>query len=236
MKLYAYCLCADLDTFDSAVSGVSGAAVRALKIDDIWVLVSDCEAVPVTQENMLAHAAVVRNVFSRTTTVPFRFGILATEQQLQSFITTNKQAIANKLAHLRGCVEMDLKTIWQSTSSAPSKPDPVAGPGTAFLREKRRALLGDEQAAAQRGELSGILRTELGSLIKEEKISLPESQRRLAAKVFHLVESSKLKEYREKVQELREKRPELQLEVSGPWPPYSFANIELEFPMQFGVS
>ena len=236
MKLYAYCLCADLDTLDNSVSGVSGAAVRVLKIGDISVVVSDCEAVSVTQENMLAHAAVVRNVLPRTTPLPFRFGTLATEQQLQSFITTNKVTIANKLARLRGCVEMDLKTTWQSSSSVPLEPDPEAGPGTAFLKQKRRELLGDEQATAKRSELSGLLRTELDTLIKEEKIGDFPSGKPGLSKVFHLVESSKIKEYREKVQKLREKRPELQLEVSGPWPPYSFANIELEFPSQFGVS
>src|ERR1700752_4185355 len=224
MKLYAYCLCADLDIFDNSVSGVSGASVRVLKIEDIAVLVSDCDAVAVTQENMLAHAAVIRSVFTRTTTVPLRFGTLATEPQLRSFITTNKIAIANKLAHLRGCVEMDLKTTWQSSISASSQPDPAAGPGTAFLREKRRELLGDEQASAQRAELSGILRTELGSLIKDEKIGLQPSEKSLPARVFHLVETGKIKEYRDKVQELSQKRPELQLEVSGPWPPYSFSN------------
>ncbi len=236
MKLYAYCLCADLDTFDNSVSGVSEAAVRVLKIGDVSALVSDCESVPVTQENMLAHAAVVRSVLTRTTPMPFRFGTLATEQQLQSFITTNKLAIANKLAHLRGCVEMDLKTTWQPSHKAPAKPEPAPGPGTAFLREKRREFLGDEQAAAQRNELSEFLRTGLGSLIKDEKIDVLPSGKPVLTKVFHLVESSKIKAYRESVQKLREKRPELQLEVSGPWPPYSFANIELEFPSQFGVS
>ena len=231
MKLYAYCLCADLDTVDNSVSGVSGAAVRVLKIEDISVVVSDCEAVAVTQENMLAHAAVVRSVFTRTTPMPFRFGTLATEQQLRSFITTNKRALANKLAHLRGCVEMDLKTTWQSSDFSPTKTNPAAGPGTAFLMEKRRELVGDEQAT----ELSDLLRRELGSLIKDQKIG-PAPEKTAPVKVFHLVESSQIDEYRARLQEMREKRPELPLEVSGPWPPYSFANIELEFGSQFGVS
>ena len=236
MKLYAYCLCADLDAFDKSVPGVSRTIVRVLKMEDISVLVSDCEAVPVTQENMLAHAAVVRAVFTRTTPVPFRFGTLATEQQLHTFITTNKRALANKLAHVRGCVEMDLKTTWQSSNPSPTKSDAVAGPGTAFLLEKRRELVGDDQALAERAELSTLLRTELGSLIKDEKIGLGPSEKTALAKVYHLVESARMKEYRAKVEELRAQRPELQLEVSGPWPPYSFANIELEFGSQFGVS
>lgn len=228
MKLYAYCLCADLDTFDNSVSGVAGAAVRVLKIEDVSVLVSDCEAVPTTQENMLAHAAVVRSVCAQTTPVPFRFGTLATEPQFRSFITSNKVAIAHKLAYLSGCVEMNLKIAWQGSNSAPAKPDQPAGPGTAFLREKRRELLGDEQTVAQRAELSALFREELGDLVKEEKISLGASENVLPARVFHLVEAAKIKQYRRKVQELRDQRPELQLEVSGPWPPYSFANIELE--------
>ena len=241
MKVYAYCLCADLDTFDHSVSGVCGARVRVVKMDDISVLISDCETVPVTQENMLAHAAVVRNIFTRTTTVPLRFGTLTTEQQLRSFITTNKLALANKLAQLRGCVEMDLKTNWKSSTAAPPISDPAAGPGTARRirigdRGQRRELLGDEQTAAQRAELSGLLRIELGTLIKDEKIDLRAADKAMTAKVFHLIESSKIKEYREKVQKLRDERPELQLEVSGPWPPYGFANIELEFPLQIGVS
>ncbi len=237
MKLYAYCLCADLDSFDDSVSGVSGAAVRVLQIGDVSVPVSDCETVPATRENMLAHAAVVRSVFTRTTTVPFRFGTMATEQQLRSFVTNNKVAIANKFEHLRGCVEMNLKANWQSSESAePRQPDPATGPGTAFLMEKRRELLGDEQAAAPRGKLSVLLRTELGSLIKDEKISLQQPEKAEPARVFHLVEALKIKEYREKVQELREKRPELELELSGPWPAYSFANIDLELPLHFGVS
>jgi hypothetical protein len=228
MKLYVYCLCADLDTFDNSVFGVTGAVVRVLKIEDISVLVSDCEAVAATQENMLAHAAVVRSVCTRTTPVPFRFGTLATEPQLRSFITSNEVAIANKLAHLSGCVEMDLKIVWQSSNAAAARPDQPAGPGTAFLREKRRELLGDDQTLAQRAELSSLLSEEPGNLVKEEKISLGSSENAWLARVFHLVEASKIKEYRQKMQALREQRPELQLEVSGPWPPYSFANIELE--------
>jgi hypothetical protein len=34
----------------------------------------------------------------------------------------------------------------------------------------------------------------------------------------------------------RGERAELRFLTSGPWPPYSFANIDLEFKTQFGVS
>ena len=232
MKLYAYCLCADLDTFESSVSGVSGAAVRALKIDDISVLVSDCETFAPTKENALIHAAVVRSVLGQTTPLPLRFGTVTTEQQLRSFVTTHKLALAKKLAHVRGCVEMDVKVIWQRPGNNASQPDKAAGPGTAFLKEKQRELGGDERLA----ELSSLLREELGGLIKDESTGLRPSDTSVLAAVFHLVESSNIQQYREKMAAVLQKRPDLHFMVSGPWPPYSFANIELEFTSQFGVS
>ncbi|HEV8428760.1 MAG TPA: GvpL/GvpF family gas vesicle protein [Pyrinomonadaceae bacterium] len=237
MKLYAYCLCADLETFDNELGGVSGATVQVLKVEDLSVLVSTVEVVPATQENALAHAAVVRSVFAQTTLVPFRFGTLGTEQQLRNYVTSHRVAFTNKLAQLRGCVEMDLKIVWRrSGAKATPSNQPVIGPGTAFLRAKRRELLGDEQTAAQRAELSGLLREELGSLIKDEEMELQPSPTVVLAKVFHLVESSKLEQYREKIAGVVETRREMQVSMSGPWPPYSFANIELEFKSQFGVS
>ncbi len=237
MKVYSYCICADLDSFGKSVTGVSGAAVRILRVDDLSVLVSDCEGVLASRENALAHAAVVRSVLDQTTPMPFRFGTISTEQQLRSYLTTNKLALANKLAHLRGCVQIDLKLIWQRQGlNLVTSDQPAAGPGTAFLRKKRRELLGDEPASAQRDEVSRLLRDGLGAEIRDECMELHPSETGLLARVFHLVEKPKIRQYREKIGILVSKRPELQVSVSGPWPPYSFANIELEFKSHFGVS
>jgi len=52
----------------------------------------------------------------------------------------------------------------------------------------------------------------------------------------HLVERDKIPQYKERLAAARKNRPELHFLFSGPWPPYSFANIELEFKTQFGVS
>src|SRR5215510_7739232 len=104
MKLYAYCLVEDLDTFDASVRGIEGAAVRLLKIDDVGVLVSDGEpnAFPLTQESVIAHAAVVRSVLDKTTSLPLRFGTVVSEQQLRHYIATYKPALEKSFAHVRG--------------------------------------------------------------------------------------------------------------------------------------
>ena len=238
MKLYAYCLVEDLDTLDASVRGIEGAAVRLLKIGDFGVLVSDGEpnAFPLTQESAIAHATVVSSILNQTTSLPFRFGTVISEQQLRHYVTTYKPALEKSFAHVRGCVEMDLKIIWQIAKTDQPPKEEEQGPGTAFLEKKRRELLGDERQVALKTELSTLLRKELGGLIRDEQITLRPSKTAVLAAVFHLVENSNIQKYREKVEEIRNNWPDLKIRLSGPWPPYSFANIGLEFKSQFGVS
>ena len=241
MKVYAYCLVEGLDTLDAPdvqVRGIEGAAVRLLKIDDFGVLVSDGEpnAFPLTQESAIAHAAVVGSVLDKITSLPFRFGTIISEQQLRHYVTTYKPALEKSFAHVRGCVEMDLKIIWQIAKTDQTAEKEEQGPGTAFLEKKRRELLGDERQSTLKAELSNVLRKELGGLIRDDQIAVRPSKTADLAAVSHLVERANIQRYQEKVQEIRNSRPDLKIRLSGPWPPYSFANIELEFKSQFGVS
>ena len=238
MKLYAYCLVEDLNTLNLAVRGIEDAAVRLLKLDEFGVLVSDGDAFPLTRQSAIAHDTVVRSIFEQTPLLPFRFGSVVSEPQLRHYVATYKTALKKSLAHVRGSVQMDLRLIWQN-----AKPDTdqtpeteKQGPGTAFLEKKRRELLGDEQQAAQKTELSDLLHKEFGDVIQDQQIELRPSGTAVLASVFHLVEKHDSEEYQALVAEMRHNRPDLKIRLSGPWPPYSFANIELEFETQFGVS
>ena len=239
MRLYAYCLVEEVDTLDVSVRGIADAPVSLLKIDEFGIVISEGESFPLTQsESVMAHAAVVRSFLDQTTSLPFRFGTVLTEQQLRHYVATYKPALKKNLAHVRGCVEMDLKIIWQQAKPDANQPpeDEKQGPGTAFLEKKRRELLGDERQSGQKAELSNLLREHLGGLIRDEHIELYPSKTAVLAAVFHLVERSNIEKYQKNVQEIRNNRPVLSIRLSGPWPPYSFANIGLEFKTQFGVS
>jgi len=240
MKLYAYCLTEDLDTLDHAPLGISDAKVSLLKHEGLGVLVSNSEidVVRVTRDNALAHAAVVRSVLDRTTPLPFRFGTVVDEQQLKSYLTARKSALQTQLEHVRGCVEMNVKIIQQVQNDEPPLPEhglAPEGPGTAFLAEKRREIIGEERKTEHAAELSTLVREALDWLIKDEQVTLRPAERLVFA-AAHLVERSSVQTYREKMSEAVKRRPELHFLVSGPWPPYSFANIELEFLTQFGVT
>ena len=238
MKLYAYCLTERLDSQDHLPPGISGSKVSLLQHDELGVLVSESEidAVPVTRENALAHAAVVRTLLPQTTPLPFRFGTLIAEPQLRTYLTARKSALETQLEHVRGCVEMNVKIIQQLQNNDSERPQLASQrPGTAFLTEKRREIVGDELNSAQAAELATLVRETVAGLVRDEQVTLRPSERLVLA-TAHLVERTSVQTYREKIAEAVKLRPELHFLVSGPWPPYSFANIELEFLTQFGVT
>jgi hypothetical protein len=238
MKLYAYCLVEEFVTLEARTRGLSGAAVSLLPIEEFAVLVSnyDDDTVAVTRENALAHAAVVRSVLDRTTPLPFRFGTLVTEQQLRSYISARKPALQTRLALVRGCVEMSAKIIRElaNENNLPAAPVEVTS-GTTFLEEKRREILGSEAKAAEATAITNWLHDQIRDLTRDEQMTVRSSEKLVLA-AAHLVERDKIPQYKEAMMAARENRPELHFLLSGPWPPYSFANMELEFKSRFGVS
>jgi hypothetical protein len=242
MKLYVYCLAEQIDTLAPPVSGISNAKVEVLNIEGFALLVSklDNETVPVSRENALTHAAVVRSVLDRATPLPVRFGTLVTEQQLRSYVTTHREALEANLAKVRGCVEMSVKIIWDSGDNSGDETDPEPesskiGTGAAFLKQKHREILGGELRATRAREVAEWLRAEVGAHVREEQITLCPTEKLVLA-AAHLVERGAVQHYRDRLAEARKQRPELHFLASGPWPPYSFSNIDLEFKSRFGVS
>src|SRR5215211_9261468 len=171
MKLYVYCLVEGIDALSGSVSGIAGAPVRLEKIEHLGVLVSDFndESVPVTHENAMDHASVVRSVLDRTTPLPFRFGTLVTEQQLRSYIMARKPALETNLSLVRGCVEMSMKIIWEvSRDKEEESPQTEQGVGAAFLAAKRREILGSELRASQAKDISTWLHKSVSGLTRSE--------------------------------------------------------------------
>ena len=224
MKLYAYCLTEDSDALPETVQGIAGAAVQLLEIENLSLLVSEFsgDVVPVNRDNALAHAAVVRSVLDRTTPLPFRFATLATEDQLRSYVTARRDALLAKFALVRGRVEMNVKIISDREETQEVEEWVAERPGTSFLLQKREEILGSEAAKEVAGWLEGVVREYVRDKTFKTNVT---SQLLLSA--AHLVEREAVSQYRERLKAARVERPELKFLLSGPWPPYSFANIDL---------
>jgi len=238
MKFYVYCIASTPVELDTSLSGVGGGAVEQLIVDGLSIVASkfDTDRVSVSRENILRHEAIVRNVLAMTTPLPFRFGTLVTEAGLRSYVTSRKAALQDRLEVVKDSVEMSIKVIWQSTDDdeSPATTEDL-GVGAAFLVAKRQELFGDERLVKRSQEIADWLSGRIKSLVKKENVSVHPKQKLVLAGAY-LIQRAIQAQFRTRVEELAVERPELHFLTSGPWPPYTFANIDLEFETQFGVS
>lgn len=242
MKSYLYCLTDANPSLSEGLSGIDNQIVEVINNRSLFVVASkfESEAVPVTRENVLQHESIVRNAFSGTTVLPFRFGTLVTESGLETYLEARESSLLERLEQVRDCVEMSVKIIWQNSSegedSTSVMPDlDEVGAGTAFLMFKREELLGNDRVEEEAGELEAWLGHGLRDIVRQEQITI-EPKQRLVLSASYLVERARLTGYRRELARLQAERTNLHFLSSGPWPPYTFANIDLEFGTHFGVS
>jgi len=251
MKLYAYCVSGDggKPVDKELVTGIAGSSIRWLRADELIVAVSDVDGdtIAITRENVLAHERVVRRVLEYTTPLPFRFGTLVSETRLQSYLQAKKEALQAKLLLVDGCVEMGVKIIWQAHSTDEETQSDgvgansgdgkqlVEGAGSAFLMVKRQEVMGEKILADRAKEIASWLKERITASIRKDQTSVRPDEK-LVLTAAHLVERSRLEQYRHTLKQACSERPELHFLTSGPWPPYSFVDPELEFKTQFGVS
>jgi hypothetical protein len=240
MKLYAYYLSDEVTTrMIEPIRGIAGAKVRLLHCSEIAAVVSefDGEHVAITRESVLAHDRVVRSVLAETTPLPFRFGTVVDEEQLQSYLNSHHVALKAQLERVRGCVEMSVKVTWNleavrqeaardeaqdETNGEMSRM--VKGSGTAFLVAKRREILGEEVLKERAASVAAWLAKCVGASVREAQVSV-QPMKSLVVSAAHLVERERLEEYRSALRRARMERSELHFLTSGAWPPYSFTEI-----------
>jgi gas vesicle protein GvpL/GvpF len=251
MKLYAYCVSEDggKPVDKELVTGIAESRVRWLKAGELIAAVSevDGDTIAITRDNILAHERVVRRVLEYTTPLPFRFGTLVSEARLQSYLQAKQEALQSKLLLVDGCVEMGVKIIWQAHSTNEEAQSEgaganscdgkqlIEGAGSAFLMAKRQEVMGEKVLSDKAKEIASWLNERITASIRKDQTTVRPDEK-LVLTAAHLVERAGLEQYRRTLKRACLERPELHFLTSGPWPPYSFVNIELEFKTQFGVS
>jgi hypothetical protein len=235
MKLYAYGLSNELfaPTFETPI-GIAGAQPYLIEHEKISAVVSDFDgnAVPVTRENIFAHERVLDHVLAQVTPLPFRFGMVVEAGKLEEYLGVQKTSLLSALARVRGCVEMGIKIIWEPETvrgrveieTAPAARGQSVGTGTAFLMAKRHQIRGGEAMKARAAEIADWLSSSIGDLVRASEVQV-QPEKRLVVAAAYLVERQRLDEYRNRLAGLQDERKDLRFLTSGPWPPYSFADI-----------
>lgn len=181
-----------------------------------------------------AHHAVVAVAASAGPTAPARLTtVYADDDRVREMLTVHRDALAAALGHVTGRQEWGVKAYGlarrdvakESEKSAPKT-------GTDYLRQRKAAL--SAQDASRREVIAGAeaLREPLAALAVDARRHRPQDPqlsgdpRPMVLNDAYLVANDNAEEFAKAVSALAGTHPELSVELTGPWPPYSFTVIE----------
>lgn len=224
--------------------GIGGVPVEIVRHRSLAVAVTRHASPPArSRDAILAHAGVCEDLMANADAVlPVRFGAaFDDETALRASIDERYDQLVGGLAHVRGRVEIGVRVRWEdagatsvphdeteAASGAAAGPDPAAGQprgGRAYLmarvEEERR-----RQAVHRRAEdVAGRVHEAIGAHAADSRLHLLPTEG-LVMSGEYLVDCDDLDRMLARVRGTAQAHPELEVLCTGPWPPYSFADVE----------
>lgn len=199
------------------------------------------------EEKVLHHNNVISKYAEKTTVIPMKFGtIFKSEKTLQDMLEEKYRDFLGIILNLDGKEEWGIKVFCQIDKLKEhlihtnqnmididtAMKDKSEG-AVYFLKRKKESLLAEasdkkinEHASSIYGELAKV--ADDSCLNKLQPRELTKREAEMILNGAYLIVKEKVDEFKSKVSELQKIYGDsgLELEISGPWPPYSFASLE----------
>lgn len=187
-----------------------------------------------------AHHQVVETLGTHGTVLPLRLATVYLDDiRVRDMLVERERTLTALLDRLADHVEWGVK-VYADTSSPAARPtaqpppDTAADepePGRAYLRQRRRQRHARDDASSSAAEAVRRIEGQAGTLAVARARHRPQ-QGRLAgtsgeniANDAYLVPHDRGEDFRERVLDAAEGLPGVRVEVTGPWVPYSFAQV-----------
>ncbi|MEU4716377.1 GvpL/GvpF family gas vesicle protein [Micromonospora purpureochromogenes] len=228
----------------AAVPGMDGGPVRAVRAAGLAAVVS---AAPLTEygEEALrrnledlawleraarAHHAVVDALSRAGAVVPARLATVHHDDTRVAAMLAERQAeLAATLRRLTGRGEWGVKGyVVPGALPRTEASDGGGGAGAAYLRRRRAELTARDEGQRIAGEAVAAVHAALAGYAVAARRHAPQDRRLSGAPTAmvlngaYLVETAGVEGFAALVRELADRHPEIRLELTGPWPPYSF--------------
>jgi hypothetical protein len=238
---------------DGLASGVGGAPVRAVGIGGtgLVALVSDVELAEFgeaalrrnledlawLEETARAHHRVIEAAARLFPLLPARLAtVYNSDANMVAAFSARGAGLRAALERVRERSEWGVKAYAEprqpsaEKTSAGPQPERKTGTGVAYLRRRRDELSAREDS--QRATLTSAqaVHSELATYAARARLHPPQAPQLSGAKTpmilnaAYLLDDSRAEVFASAVAELSEEHPHLRLELTGPWPPYSFAD------------
>jgi hypothetical protein len=193
-----------------------------------------------------AHEQVLDRVREQATVVPMRLcTVYRSEESVREMLVREAPVLEATLARLAGKTEWGVKIfvhpgelaaeLEAQDAAEPEDPLHEARPGEAYLLNRRRETLRKESIGRELEERCAKVHEELAAAASEAALNrlqpaeLTGHPGEMALNGVYLVEDAAVQDFAEIVEDLQERHaPGLDIELTGPWPPYNFVNSTIE--------
>jgi hypothetical protein len=187
------------------------------------------------------HDAVVREAASTGPVAPFRLAtVFFDDQSMRAHLDECLDALRRALDRVDGRMEWSVKVIvpedegkgeGESAAAAPTG-TPAPGSGAEYLMRKRVAQQRRAEAAdAAAGAADAVHRALSAEAVASRRLN-PQDPRlsghkgSMVLNAAYLVDDAAADAFMRSVTHVRRHQPNAQIDVQGPWPPYSFATLD----------
>ncbi|WP_319459980.1 GvpL/GvpF family gas vesicle protein [Micromonospora sp. RTP1Z1] len=228
----------------AGVAGMDGAPVRAVRAAGLTAVVS---AAPLAEYGEAAlrrnledlawleraartHHTVVDALSRAGAVVPARLATVhRDDDRVAGVLAERRDELAATLARLTGREEWGVKG-YVAPGALPGTAEPAGGggAGAAYLRRRRAQLTAREEGQRIAADAAATVHAALAGYAVAARRHAPQDRRLSGAATAmvlngaYLIDRSRLAGFSELVGALADGHPELRLELTGPWPPYSF--------------
>jgi len=216
-----------------SLTGIAGERLRVITIDRVAAVVGEVRRPPApTIKNLRRYAASVEAIAEKVSAIlPARFATIVPDGEELAFILRSRRAaLRQRLRAVRGRAQMTIRmvaVVSESESGDGLFASQSRDAGRARVRLEHEATRGTrylQQRMAVEARARAVpgfepIRAAVRSLVKEERVE----RRGEVVTVNHLVPRAAPTRYRAAVERAAEDSG-VRLIVTGPWPPYAFAD------------
>jgi hypothetical protein len=192
-----------------------------------------------------AHHGVIDAAARLFTLLPMRLAtVYSGEETMVAGVTAHAAQFRSALQRLQSRTEWGVKAYVvpaprEAASGSPGPAAPArqaegADSGLAYLRRRRDALSASRDSARGAADSARAVHAELERHAVDSRLHPPQSAQlsgrpeAMVLNAAYLLDDERAAGFASAVRVLGERHPRLRLELTGPWPPYSFTADELE--------
>ena len=216
-------------------NGIQGKTVLVVDRSGLGAAVSEIAQIDPVPDvaTVLTYEGVVEYLFGQQTIIPMRYGCTVPDRMGLAALLDGRHKDCEALLHrLDGLAEMGIQFAASTSEACPAIDSPEVHPacsqpsdrsGVSYLLAKQQHYGSADRVAEARNErVTTVCRALSGQFVRH-KVERPASGAHVVS-IYFLVPRGSVESFREASRRCLEDRL-TKLVVSGPWPPYNFADI-----------